>query len=91
MQVEFETFGQPKRFGRVKVTGDNRQAHQHHPHTLIDFICSADLCEEDQQANEDALAADSRIFSSYKIVDRKMYIITERDRSRSTIMLAAEY
>lgn len=50
-----------------------------------------DLCKDDKQANEDALVHGSRIFSSYKIADRKIYIITEHDRGMTTIMLATEY
>ena len=36
-----------------------------------------DLAPEDKAANEDALKNGSRIFSSYKISDRKIYCITE--------------
>lgn len=50
-----------------------------------------DLDTEDKAANENALAHGSRIFSSYKIADRKCYVITEADRSMTTIMLATEY
>jgi hypothetical protein len=50
-----------------------------------------DLGDDDKAANESALADGTRIFSSYKTGDRKIYIITEHDRSRTTIMLATEY
>jgi hypothetical protein len=50
-----------------------------------------DLCDDDKDANETALADGTRIFSSYKIGDRKIYIVTEYDRSKTTIMLASEY
>jgi hypothetical protein len=49
------------------------------------------LNPEDRQANEDALAQGTRIFSSYKVGERKIYIITEHDRSMTTVMLASEY
>lgn len=51
-----------------------------------------DLCEEDRQANEDALNRDLRLLSSYS--DRngtKFWIITEADRSLTTILLPEDY
>jgi hypothetical protein len=50
-----------------------------------------DLDAEDRQANEDALEHGARIFSAYVTDDRKIYIVTEYDRSMTTIMLATEY
>ena len=50
-----------------------------------------DLCDEDKQANEDALEHGTRIFSCYLHQGRKIYVITEHDRSKTTIMLATEY
>lgn len=50
-----------------------------------------DLDKEDKQANEDALAHGGRIFSSYLTGDRKIYAITEADRSMTTILFAEEY
>jgi hypothetical protein len=50
-----------------------------------------DLDPEDRQANEDALAHGGRIFSSYLTGDRKIYAITECDRSKTTILFAEEY
>lgn len=51
------------------------------------------LCEEDKQANEDALKHGDRILSSYEIgKDKtKIWIITEWDRSYTTILLPEEY
>ncbi len=49
------------------------------------------LDAEDRQANEDALADGTRIFSAYLVESRKIYVITEADRSMTTIMLATEY
>lgn len=51
-----------------------------------------DLCEEDRQANEDALNRDLRLLSAYS--DRngaKFWIITEADRSLTTILLPEDY
>ena len=51
-----------------------------------------DLDAEDQQHNEDALASQSRLLSAYQTQTcERLYIITEWDRSRTTILLASEY
>lgn len=51
-----------------------------------------DLCDEDRQENERALTEGRRLFSVYR--DRcslKFYIITEWDRSATTILLPEDY
>jgi hypothetical protein len=51
-----------------------------------------DLCAEDHQSNEDALRQGGRLFSAY--VDRdgiKFWIITEADRSATTVLLPEDY
>lgn len=50
-----------------------------------------EMCEEDKQANEDALKNDLRIFSAYIKGDWKIWIITEWDRSVTTILFPEEY
>ncbi len=51
-----------------------------------------DLCEEDRQANEQALEYDERLFSVYYDRDgTKFYIITEHDRSVTTVLLPEDY
>jgi hypothetical protein len=51
-----------------------------------------DLSEDDIQANERAVQGGDRLLSSY-LVDGsdKIWIITERDRSVTTILLPEEY
>ena len=50
------------------------------------------VCEEDQQTNEDALVHGERIFSAYDGTEGERYwIITERDRSYTTILLPEDY
>lgn len=50
------------------------------------------LCEADKQANYDALKNGDRIFASYTDAnDVKFYIITEADRSATTVLLPEEY
>lgn len=59
-------------------------------HVKGDF---GDLCNEDKKANQDALVDGARIFSSYFINDQKdkLWIITEADRSVTTLLLPEEY
>lgn len=58
-------------------------------HILGDW---GDLNDEDKLANEQALKDGSRILSAYKINDEvKVWIITESDRSVTTILLPEEY
>ena len=51
-----------------------------------------DLCDEDKQANDEAIADDLRILSAYRLSDGvKIWIITECDRSVTTVLLPQEY
>lgn len=51
-----------------------------------------EVCEEDRQANEFALENELRLFSVYHLGDgTKIWIITEADRSVTTILLPSEY
>lgn len=51
-----------------------------------------DLCDEDRVANEQALAEGGRLFSSYTQEGvQKIWIITEWDRSVTTVLLPEEY
>lgn len=54
-----------------------------------------DLCPEDQQENEFALHNHLRIFSAYQLTFNnetiKIWIITEADRSATTVLLPSEY
>lgn len=50
-----------------------------------------DLCESDKQQNELALKNKERLFSCYTIGKTKVYIITEADRSATTLLLPEEY
>ena len=46
---------------------------------------------EDQQSNREAIIEGSRIFSAYIIQGVKFWVITEADRSSTTILLPSEY
>lgn len=52
-----------------------------------------DLSEEDKKSNDDALDDDSRIFAAYVYpkTNEKIWIITECDRSVTTILFPHEY
>jgi hypothetical protein len=50
-----------------------------------------DLCAFDQRQNEIALREGLRVFSSYEVPVGRVWIITEADRSITTILLPEEY
>lgn len=54
-----------------------------------------DLCEEDVTQNEWALANGERLMSVYKLGPdaghKKLWVITERDRSATTILRPGDY
>ncbi|QHK17617.1 hypothetical protein JS82_05670 [Methanomassiliicoccaceae archaeon DOK] len=56
-----------------------------------------DVCKDNRQMNNDAIEAETRgeptdrLFSLYSIGDRDIYIITEWDRSVTTILFPDEY
>lgn len=67
-----------------------------HPMVLIARHVSGDwteMCKEDQEANIRAVEhGEGRVFSTYKLPDnRKIWVITECDRSKTTILLPEEY
>lgn len=52
----------------------------------------ADMNQHDQAANRAALNNNARVFSMYKLADHiRVYVITEGDRSATTILLPSEY
>lgn len=65
-------------------------------HTDCDW---GDLCEEDKALNVEALTGGDRLFSAYLIPkkfrdltdEEKIWIITEADRSVTTILFPSEY
>ncbi len=51
-----------------------------------------DLCDEDREANDRALYDGTRLLSAYKSkAGLKYWIITEADRSATTILLPEDY
>lgn len=65
----------PRRFLYRHVTGDWSEMDPH-----------------DQEANRQAVHDDTRIFSAYKLRNgQKLWVITEWDRSATTLLLPSEY
>jgi hypothetical protein len=51
-----------------------------------------DLCQEDKTENELGLKCGLRLLSSYQVAQtEKVWVITEADRSVTTLLLPAEY
>ena len=51
-----------------------------------------DLCQEDRQANDEAVVDDLRVLSAYRLpTGQKLWVITEWDRSATTVLLPEEY
>ena len=65
------------------------------PETFLDrHICGdwGEVDAEDQQANQDALVRGERLLSAYRTsLDVRIWVITEADRSATTILLPEEY
>lgn len=50
-----------------------------------------ELPKEDKQENDRAIKAGNRLLGVYRINGQKIYIITEWDRSATTVLLPEEY
>jgi hypothetical protein len=57
-------------------------------HAAGDF---GDLCDEDRAANIEALRTGDWLLSVYEVAGLRLFVITEADRSATTIMLPEEY
>jgi hypothetical protein len=65
-----------------------------HPFDLLTRHATGDwgdLCAFDRRQNEIALCAGLRFLSSYNVSAGRVWIITEADRSVTTILLPEEY
>jgi hypothetical protein len=59
-----------------------------HRHACGDW---GDLCPEDTLANEEALRDGDRLLSAYGQGEQRFWIITEADRSVTTVLLPDDY
>ncbi len=50
-----------------------------------------DLCASDYKENLNAVKNGNRIFSAFHTADEKVWVITEADRSVTTVLLPEEY
>lgn len=50
-----------------------------------------EVCLEDAKANDFAAKNDERILSAYTVDGKKLWVITERDRSVTTVLFPEEY
>jgi hypothetical protein len=57
-------------------------------HATGDF---GEVCEEDAAANLNAIKQGTRILSAYRVAGERLWIITEADRSVTTLLLPGEY
>ena len=82
------------RLGQVVGTPGALQAFEETGQSPLEFLLRhvtgdwGDLCEEDKAANQLAIEQGLRTFSAYKLNnDTKIWVITEWDRSATTILL----
>lgn len=60
----------------------------------LERFCNKDwgeMNEEDKAANEQALTEENRIMGAYQTCKGKIWIITEADRSATTVLFPDEY
>jgi hypothetical protein len=65
-----------------------------HLPTLLERHQSGDwgeVPEEDARENEFSIRHGFRVLSSYRVAGERLWIITERDRSATTVLLPEEY
>lgn len=86
------------RLGRLVLTRGAERALEESgddPFTFLSRHASGDwgeVCDEDQEANERAVDHGLRILSAYRTSrDERLWVITEADRSATTILLPEEY
>ena len=77
--------------GVIEALADSRQS-------PMEFVARhlrgdwGDCCQEDRQANEDALLNGERLLSVYQTAKGvKIWLITEADRSSTCLLLPEEY
>ena len=76
--------------GALKLLGKSGK----HPFNLLARHATGDwgeLCAFDRRQNEIALREGDRVLSSYPVGSERVWIITEADRSITTILLPEEY
>lgn len=84
--------------GRIVATPDALEAVQRAGQNPLDFLARhvrgdwGEVCEEDRRENEFALQHGFRLLSVYTTkAGEKLWLITEADRSATTVLLPADY
>ena len=84
--------------GRTLATPGCLQALEEAGESASDFLRRhqakdwGEVCKEDRRANDDALVQGTRLLSAYRTkLGVKIWVITEADRSSTTILLPEEY
>lgn len=94
------TMGKKPRFsaGQVCATPGALDAINEAGQSPMDFIGRhvvgdwGDICEDDQRVNEESLEHGLRLLSAYRTEEGvKLWVITEADRSATTILRPEEY
>jgi hypothetical protein len=93
-----EPVGPKFKMGRVVATPGALDAQKEARESFLEFLVRhamgdwGDVCEEDRQENEYSLNRCLRLFSVYHLSNgTKIWIITEADRSMTTVLLPTEY
>ena|SRR5215831_6500689 len=84
--------------GRVVATPDALRALEEANQNPLEFLSQhqagdwGELCEEDKRENEFSVPNGFRILSAYRTRNNtKIWVITEADRSATTLLLPEEY
>jgi len=84
--------------GQICATPGALEAMNEAEQTPMEFIGRhlygdwGEVCADDQQANEEALEQRLRLLSAYRTkTGVKLWVITEADRSVTTVLLPSEY
>lgn len=84
--------------GQVVATPGALEALDNSKQSAVEFVCrhaKGDwglVCEEDKATNDQAVANEGRLLSAYETSKgERLWIITEWDRSVTTILLPSEY
>jgi hypothetical protein len=100
IEILYRELAKPGKFdlGRLLMTPGASEALLAAEHIPPEFLLRhkhgdwGDLCAEDSRENERSLRVGSRLLSSYKTrTAEKLWIITEWDRSVTTLLLPEEY
>lgn len=83
--------------GQVVATPGALELLERRGKDALEFLCRhmrgdwGDMCDEDKATNEHALENDLRLFSAYEIEGGKLWLITEWNRSATTLLRPDEY